>query len=133
MLVSLTDPKSPAAEAYRSLRTSIHFLGLDRPIRTLQVTSASAGEGKTTTLANLGVALAQSGQRVVIVSCDLRRPRLHEFFGLSNTFGFTSVLLGDVPLSRAIQPVEEEDRLMLLASGPTPPNPSELLGGRRTR
>ena len=131
MVVSLTDPKSPVAEAYRSLRTSIQFLGLDRPLRTLQVTSPAASEGKSTTIANLGVALAQAGQRVVIVCCDLRRPRIHEFFGLSNTVGFTSVLLGDTPLSAAVQRVRGQERLSLLASGPVPPNPSELLSGRR--
>ncbi|MDP9387236.1 MAG: polysaccharide biosynthesis tyrosine autokinase [Actinomycetota bacterium] len=132
LVVSLSDPKSPVAEAYRTLRTSIQFMGLDRPMRTIQVTSPGAGEGKSTTIANLGVALAQAGQRVVLVCCDLRRPRIHEFFGLSNTTGFTSVLLGDVPLSTALQPVAGEERLRLLASGPVPPNPSELLSGRRT-
>ncbi len=132
VLVSLTDPKSSAAEAYRTLRTSIQFMGLDRPMRTVQVTSPSASEGKSTTLGNLGVALAEAGQRVIIVCCDLRRPRIHEFFGLSNSVGFTSVLLRDVPLSSALQHVEGVDRLQLLASGPVPPNPSELLSGRRT-
>lgn len=131
LVVSLSDHKSPAAEAYRSLRTSIQFMGLDRPLGTIQVTSPSAGEGKTTTLANLGVALAQAGQRVVIVSCDLRRPRLHEFFGLPNDVGFTSILLGDVPLSRAVQAVEGTEGLRVVSSGPVPPNPSELLASRR--
>ena len=132
LLVSVTDPKSPAAEAYRTLRTSIQFLALDQPVRTLEVTSPSAQEGKTTTLVNLGVALARAGQRVIIVCCDLRRPRVHEFFGLDNRIGFTSVLLGKVPLTAALQPVPQQNRLLLLASGPLPPNPSELLASRRT-
>ncbi len=132
MVISLADPKSPAAEAYRSLRTGIQFIGLDRPLRIIQVTSAAAGEGKTTTLANLGVALAQSGERVIIVSCDLRRPRLHQFFDLSNDVGFTSVLLGDLPLSEAVQRVPGGDRIGIMPSGPIPPNPAELLAGRRT-
>ncbi len=132
MVVSLADPKSPAAEAYRSLRTGIQFIGLDRALHIIQVTSPAAGEGKTTTLANLGVALAQSGERVIIVSCDLRRPRIHQFFDLSNDVGFTSVLLGDVPLSRAVQRVSGGDRIAVVASGPIPPNPAELLAGRRT-
>ncbi len=131
-LVSMTDPTSPAAEAYRTLRTSIQFLGLEQPMRILQVTSANPQEGKTTTLANLGVALARAGQTVAIVCCDLRRPRIHEFFGLSNDVGFTSVLLGKVPLHGAMQAVPEQPRLSLLASGPLPPNPSELLSSRRT-
>ncbi|MCA1682750.1 MAG: hypothetical protein LC685_01925, partial [Actinobacteria bacterium] len=102
-VISLEKPQSSAAEAYRTLRTAIQFLSLDQPIRTLQITSPSAQEGKTTTLANLGVALASAGQRVAIVCCDLRRPRVHEFFGLDNATGFTSVLLGKVPLTAALQ------------------------------
>ena len=131
-VVSITDPTSPAAEAYRSLRTSVQFIGLDHPVQVLQLTSPNASEGKTTTLANLGVALANTGQRVIVVCCDLRRPRIHEFFGLTNETGFTSVLLGKCPLSAALQPVPGQDRLSLMASGPTPPNPSELLASRRT-
>ncbi|MCA1693237.1 MAG: hypothetical protein LC749_00105, partial [Actinobacteria bacterium] len=117
-LVSIEDPTSPAAEAYRTLRTSVQFLGLDQPMRTLQVTSANPQEGKTTTLANLAVALARSGSTVAIVCCDLRRPRVHEFFGLQNDVGFTSVLLGKVPLAGAMQEVPDQARLSLLASGP---------------
>jgi polysaccharide biosynthesis transport protein len=131
-VVSQAEPSSPVAEAYRSLRTSIHFLGIDRSMRLIQVTSANASEGKTTTTANLAVALARAGERVVIVSCDLRRPRIHEFFGLSNGVGFTSVLMGTVPLTSALQPVPGESRMQLLASGPLPPNPSELLASGRT-
>lgn len=131
-LVSHYEPASPSAEAYRTLRTSIRFLAVDRPLRTIQVTSPRAGEGKTTTTANLGVVLARAGERVVVVSCDLRRPRLHDFFGLSNNVGFTSVLLGEAPLSSALQRVNpDDDRLWLLASGPLPPNPSELLSSAR--
>jgi len=131
-LVSVADPTSPAAEAYRTLRTSIQFIGLEQPMRTLQLTSANPQEGKTTTLANLAVALARSGQTVAVVCCDLRRPRIHEFFGLSNEIGFTSVLLGKVPLAGAMQEVPEQARLSVLASGPLPPNPSELLSSKRT-
>jgi len=132
-LMSVTDPTSAAAEAYRTLRTAIQFVALDRPMGILQVTSSNAGEGKTTTLANLGVALAKAGQRVIVVCCDLRRPRLHEFFGLQNDVGFTSLLLGNAPLSKALQTVPDVPRLRLLASGPLPPNPSELLSSSRTR
>ncbi len=131
-VVSQLEPSSPVAEAYRSLRTSIQFLGLDRSMRLIQITSANASEGKTTTTANLAVALARAGERVVILSCDLRRPRIHEFFELSNGVGFTSVLMGTVPLASALQPVPGEPRVQLLASGPLPPNPSELLASGRT-
>lgn len=130
-VVSLTEPTSPTAEAYRILRTSIQFLGIDHQVRLIQVTSASAQEGKSTTLSNLAVAFASSGLRTVAVCCDLRRPRLHEFFGLDNAIGFTSVLLGNVALSKALQPVHGQDRLLLLASGPLPPNPAELLSSGR--
>jgi polysaccharide biosynthesis transport protein len=130
-LVSISKPSSPAAEAYRSLRTSVQFLSLERNLQVVQLTSPSASEGKTTTLTNLGVAMARSGLRVVVVDCDLRRPRLMDFFGLSNHIGFTSVLLGESPLSAAVQQVPDEARLFVLASGPLPPNPSELLASRR--
>jgi non-specific protein-tyrosine kinase len=96
------------------------------------VTSPSAAEGKTTTLANLSVALAQAGQRVVVSCCDLRRPRIHDFFGLDNAVGLTSVLLGELPISAALQPVPGVKNLWVLASGPLPPNPSELLSSSRT-
>jgi capsular exopolysaccharide synthesis family protein len=130
-VTAISEPSSPSAEAYRTLRTSIRFLGVDHPLRTLQITSPSPGEGKTTTTANLAVALARAGERVVMVSCDLRRPRLHSFFGLSNQVGFTSVLLGEAPLSGALQPVTDDGRLWLLSAGPLPPNPSELLSSAR--
>ena len=132
-LVSLTEPTSPVAEAYRTLRTAVQFLGMDRPVQVVQLTSPSASEGKTTTLANLAVAMARAGRRVVVVCCDLRRPRVHEFFGLSNKVGFTSVLLGEVGLSQALQRVPDVERLFVLASGPLPPNPSELLSSRRAQ
>jgi len=131
-LVSLSQPTSPAAEAYRTLRTMVQSRAVDHPMRTLQVTSCNAGEGKTTTVANLGIAFARSGHRVVVACCDLRRPRLHEFFGLSNEIGFTSVLLGKVPLTGALQEVADQPRLHVLASGPLPSNPAELLSSKRT-
>jgi len=129
-LVSVTNTNSAPAEAYRTLRTNLQFLDLEQPIRSLQMTSASAVEGKTTTLANLAVTMANTGRRVIVVCCDLRRPRLHEFFGLSHEIGFTSVLLGEVPLAQALQPAAD-GRLLVLASGPRPPNPSELLSSQR--
>jgi len=101
-------------------------------MRTIQITSPVAGDGKTTTVANLAVVLARAGQRVTILSCDLRRPRIHEYFGLPNSVGFTSVLLGEVSLSAALQQVPDENGITLVASGPLPPNPSEILSSRRT-
>ena len=132
-VVTREAPSSPAAEAYRTLRTSIQFLGVERPLNSLQVTSSSADDGKTTTLANLAVAFARMGIKVTIACCDLRQPRIHEFFGLSNEVGFTSVLLGQASLSDALQSVPLEANLTVLSAGPTPPNPSELLASARAR
>jgi len=131
-VVSLDEPASAAAEAYRTLRTSVQFLGLEQPVHTVMVTSPNEGEGKSTVIANLGVVLARAGFTVTIIDCDLRRPRAAELFGLSNAIGFTSVLLGDAALADALQPVSGVDRLRVLPSGPTPPNPSEILSLRRT-
>jgi capsular exopolysaccharide synthesis family protein len=133
VLITLSQPHSSAAEAYRSLRTAIQFVGMDRPTRLVQFTSPTAADGKTTTLANAAVTLSQTGLRVVIVCCDLRRPRVHEFFGLKNDIGFTSVLLGETPLEEALQDVPDCPGIHLLASGPKPPNPSELLGSPAAR
>lgn len=129
--VTRSDPASVVAEAYRGLRTSVQFLGLDSPLRTLQLTSPSTSEGKSTTVANLAVALANAGRRVVVVDCDLRRSRAHDFFDLPNDVGVTSVLLGEVGLGAALQHVEGVDRLRILSAGQRPPNPSELLSGHR--
>ncbi len=131
-VISLDDPTSPIAEAYRTLRTSISFIGLDTPLRTLQITSPSAGDGKSATLSNLGVALARAGQRVIVVGCDLRRPRVHEFFGVNNDIGFTNAVMGNVSLDKALQPVHGVPGLLVLAAGSLPPNPSELLASHRT-
>jgi capsular exopolysaccharide synthesis family protein len=128
-LVTLANPRSAAAEAYRTLRTNIQLSSIDSPVRALLVTSASADEGKSTTLANLAVAFAQAGQRVVIVDSDLRRPSLHTIFGVANERGLISMLLEDdapAPLVDTAVP-----GLRLLPSGPIPPNPSELLGSKR--
>ena len=130
-VVSLSAPRSSAAEAYRSLRTTVQFAGLEDPVNVIAITSPTAGEGKTTALANLAVVVAGAGRRVVLLDCDLRRPRIHSFFGMSNEVGFTSWIIGDAPLSLALQDVPGIRRLSLMASGPIPPNPSELLSSRR--
>ena len=131
-LVAQTHPKSPPTEAYRGLRTSIQFMSLENPTKVLQITSPSAGDGKTTTSANLAWIMAQAGQRVVLVGCDLRRPRIHEFFGLPNDIGFTSVLLGETELGDALLRVPNQSHLQVLPTGPVPPNPSELLSSAKT-
>ena len=131
LVVSLARPMSPAAEAYRSLRTSLQFARQERDVHTILVTSPAAAEGKTSTLSNLGAMFAQAGQRVVLVSCDLRKPRLGEFFGLDERLGLTTAILGEQPVEELLQPVPGDDNLWLLGSGQMPPNPAELLNGRR--
>ncbi len=122
---------SPAAEAYRSLRTSVQLLGVERPVRTVQVTSPAAGEGKTTLVANLAVAMASASRRVVTVDADLRRPALHEMFGVTNDVGLTSVFAGDVDATSAVRPVAVSPSLFIVPSGPIPANPLELLSSDR--
>jgi capsular exopolysaccharide synthesis family protein len=133
LVVSVTEPTSPAAESYRSLRTSLQFARQEQQLHSLVVTSPGVGEGKTATLANLGVVFAQAGERVVLVSCDLRRPRIGEFFGLDEHEGLSSVLLGQRTLEETLLPVPDVDRLSLLPAGPVPSNPAELLNNARAR
>jgi polysaccharide biosynthesis transport protein len=133
VVVATSKPTAPAAEAYRSLRTSLQFVQQERDLRTILVTSPAAAEGKTSTLANLGAVFAQTGQQALLVSCDLRRPRLGKFFGLDEQVGLTTVLLGDAPLDQAIQPVPGYDSLSLLAAGALPSNPAELLSSAAAR
>ena len=92
-VVTAANPQSPFSEAYRTLRTNIQFSSLDKPILALMVTSASPGEGKSTTAANLAVVIAQGGKRTVLIDTDLRRPVLHQIFGLPNAVGVTTALL----------------------------------------
>ncbi len=132
-MVSLNAPTSAPAEAYRGLRTSVQFLALDRSLRLVLITSPNAGEGKTTTLANLAVALGRVGQRVCMVSCDLRRPRLHHFFNLPDNLGLTSVVFGQAPLSDVIQNVPGLDTVSFLGAGPATDNPAELISSLRMK
>jgi capsular exopolysaccharide synthesis family protein len=128
--VTATKPNSVAGEAYRSLRTSLQFAALDGLARVILVTSASEAEGKSATVANLGVVLAKAGERVAIVSCDLRRPRLGQFFGLEEQVGLTTVLLGRCSLEEALQPVPGIDGLTILPTGERPSDPTGVLGSR---
>ena len=130
-LVTFHTPRAPVSEAYRVLRTNINFAAIDGGLRTLLVSSASPGEGKSTTSANLGVALAQTGKRVIVVDADLRRPTQHKIFELPNNNGLTTALLdNDTPVAYHIQRTKISG-LRLLTSGPMPPNPAELLNSQR--
>ncbi len=130
-VITLMSPSSPTAESYRTLRTSLQFMAIDRPIRSLQVTSPTTGEGKTTVVTNLAASFAQAGQRVILLDCDLRRSKVHEQFGVSNERGFTSVLLDQCALADVITTIDDEPFLAIVPAGPVPPNPSELLSSRR--
>lgn len=125
-LITLTDPRSAASEAFRTLRTNLMFSSLDEPLHTLVVTSPGAEDGKSTALANLAVTLAQSGKRTILVDCDLRRPSQHEIWGVAQEPGLTSMVLDKLETP----PLAETgiENLWVLPSGPLPPNPADLLG-----
>ena len=131
-LLRRDQPTMPAAEAYRGLAGTLQHILPHRPLRSLVVTSPAEGDGRTTVVANLGIVLARAGRTVVVVDCDLRNPQLHNVYGLPNEAGFTSVLRGEAPLSRAVQDAPDEPRLQVLAAGPTPPAPGQLLSAQRT-
>jgi polysaccharide biosynthesis transport protein len=126
--IAISKPDDFAVETYRSLRTNVQFLGFDSALKAIQITSAMPGEGKTTTATNLAVVLAQAGSKVILVDADLRKPRVHHVFALNPVYGLTNALLGD-PVDLAIEQIDEH--LWVMPSGSVPPNPSEMLGGRR--
>jgi len=129
-LVTATAPKSPPAEAYRTLRSNVNFSLIDVPCQSFLITSAGAGEGKSMVVANLATVMAQAGQRVLLVDTDLRRPSLHVLVGGESSPGLTNVLVGDFDLDNALRETEVPG-LWLLPSGPLPPNPAELLDSRK--
>lgn len=129
-LAMLSATASGAAEAYRTLRTNLRFVSLERPLRTILVTSPVAGAGKSTTAANLAATLAQGGSKVVLVSADLRRPSVHKTFNLSNSKGIVDVLDPGVSLGSVLQRPAISN-LRFLATGGLPPNPTEILGSDR--
>ena len=131
-LVVLDDSRSFAAEAYRVLRTNLHYANPDAPIRRLLVTSSGEGEGKSTTVANLAVCFAQADRAVLLIDTDLRRPVINTLFRQPATPGLSSYLAGDALLEAIIQKTSVPN-LSIMASGPTPPNPAELVGSRRMR
>ncbi len=128
-LVTLIDPTSVAAEAYRTLRTNLLYALVDNPPKVIVMTSPGPQEGKSTTCANLGIVLAQADKRTLILDCDLRKPVVHKVFGLRNIRGIVDVLVGQ----RRVEDVWQEPLLGLkvLPVGPLPPNPAELLSSRR--
>jgi capsular exopolysaccharide synthesis family protein len=131
-LTTLLDKSSPISEQYRTIRTNIQFSAtVGNEIKTLVVTSSGPGEGKTTTAANLAVVFANSGQKVLLVDADLRKPTIHKTFNVSNNAGLSTVLSTNPDVNLAIQPTATSN-LFVMTSGPKPPNPSELLGSVAT-
>jgi capsular exopolysaccharide synthesis family protein len=131
-LVVHTHPLSGIAEAARSIRTNVLFMNPDKPHRKLLVTSAAPAEGKTTVACSIAVALAQGGQRVCIVDCDMRRPRIHRVFDRAGDAGVTNILVGDATLDDVARPTQV-DNLWAVPAGPIPPNPADMLHSERFR
>ena len=132
-LAMINDARSPITESYRHLRTSLLLSSAGKPPKTILITSSQPSEGKTTTGINTAFMLAQTGAEVLMIDCDLRRPRLHAQFGLPNTAGLTTWLSGEKNLDGLIQQCDKEPNLKVLTSGPVPPNPAELLGSEEMR
>jgi capsular exopolysaccharide synthesis family protein len=127
------DSRSPASEAYKALRTSLLFSTIDQELKTIVVTSAGPGEGKSRTAANLAVVLAGAGHNTLLIDADFRRPSQHKLFGKIRNVGLTNLILQDVAENEAITADEKVPNLWVVTSGPIPPNPSELLGSGRIR
>ncbi|HQY67526.1 MAG TPA: polysaccharide biosynthesis tyrosine autokinase [Pyrinomonadaceae bacterium] len=132
-LITLEERNSPTAEAYRHLRTSLLFSSAGKPPQTILVTSSQPSEGKTTTAINTAITLAQSDVDVIIIDCDLRRPRLHSHFGLDNNQGLTNYLSGEKSTENLIKSAPGLPRLKIITSGPIPPNPAELLSSNEMK
>lgn len=126
-LIAHKNPKSPISESYRMLRTNLRYLNIDEETKVVAVTSSNPAEGKTTTLCNLAITIAQAGQRVVLVDADMRKPRLHKTFTVSNNHGVVDILVEKTNYKMIVQQVEGIENLELITSGAIPPDPSELL------
>ena len=130
-LVTLSDPRSSAAEAFRSLRTNLMFSSVENPIQTLLVTSPARENEKSTALANLAVTFAQSGNRTILVDADLRQPKQHQIWGIENALGLTSMMVDNSTLGEPPLSATQVGNLQVLATGELPPNPADLLSGKR--
>ncbi len=130
-LIAVHEPKSMLSEAFRTLRTNIKFVNTDRPLKSFVITSPGPKEGKSFISSNLAVTMAKSGDKVILIDGDLRRPMMHKYFNLDNSVGLSTILAGkqDLEFDRYATDVEN---LSVVPSGPLPPNPNELLGAKKT-
>lgn len=128
-LITKYNPKSPISEQYRTIRTNLQFASIDQQLRTIMVTSSTPGDGKSTTVANLAIVMAQQGNKVLLIDADLRKPTTHYTFRCPNTQGLTSVLTKQSTLEESVYRSDVEN-LFIIPSGPIPPNPSELLSSK---
>ncbi|MEZ4667667.1 MAG: CpsD/CapB family tyrosine-protein kinase [Anaerolineae bacterium] len=130
-LITLTDPRAAAAEAYRALRTNLMFSSVENPIHTLLVTSTAQADDKSIVLANLAVTFAQGGNKTILVDSDLRKPTQHDIWGISNERGLTTMMLEDAAMSTPPLNNTDIDGLQILPCGPLPPNPADVLSSQR--
>lgn len=128
MFIVEKEPKSIAAESYRTLRTNLQYSSFDKDYKVIVVTSSEPGEGKSTTAGNLAISLSQGEKKVILIDCDLRKPSLHKRFKISNIMGLSDVLIGKETLVEATNVYKKN--LIVLTSGKIPPNPSEMLGSK---
>ena len=130
-LITLSQPRSAASEAYRSLRTNLMFSSVESPIQTLLVTSAALEDQKSVTLANLAVTFAQSGNRTILVDADMRQPKQHEIWNIRNDRGLSSMMVDESAIDAPPLQDTPVDGLEIMNSGELPPNPADLLSGKR--
>lgn len=130
-LITLSEPRSAAAEAYRSLRTNLMFSSVENPIHTLLVTSPARDDRKSVTLANLAVTFAQGGSETILVDADLRQPKQHRIWGISGQRGLTGMMVDDAAISQPPLQAAGVENLQIMVSGELPPNPADLLSGKR--
>jgi capsular exopolysaccharide synthesis family protein len=129
-LITREHPKSPVAEAYRSIRTSLDYLSPDKTLKSIMVTSSGAGEGKSFMISNLAITIAQNGNNVIIIDADLRKPMQHRFFDMTNFEGLSNILTGEIDFTEAKRETGIEN-IELVSTGVIPPNPAELLDSQK--
>lgn len=128
MFIVENEPRSIAAESYRTLRTNIQYSSFDKEYRTIVITSSEPGEGKSTTSGNLAISLSQGEKKVVLIDCDLRKPTMHKRFKLSNVKGLSDIIVGKTDVTSVLQ--KYNDNLAIITSGKIPPNPAEMIGSK---